>query len=132
MDIPLLVLRRRRRGSLPSAAYDARPRRGVPQPGRGFALRAAECAARKGTITRWKSKRRAPAHPSQLHLEPFAAGCRPGHPGSTRCPLLVAGSWSSCGLLIGRAGRCGAYRILPPMWWSWSSISPFQLRVSVF
>ena len=52
MDIPLLVLRRRRRGSLPSAAYDARPRRGVPQPGRGFALRAAECAARKGTITR--------------------------------------------------------------------------------
>ena len=43
---------RRRSGSLPGAAYDARPRRGVPQPGRGFALRAAECAARKGTITR--------------------------------------------------------------------------------
>jgi hypothetical protein len=28
----------RRSGSLPGAAYDARPRRGVPQPGRGFAL----------------------------------------------------------------------------------------------
>jgi hypothetical protein len=28
---------RRRFGSLPGAAFNARPRRGVPQPGRGFA-----------------------------------------------------------------------------------------------
>jgi hypothetical protein len=37
MERPSPHAPRRRSGSLPSAAYDARPRRGVPQPGRGFA-----------------------------------------------------------------------------------------------
>ena len=89
MEKPLLVLRRRRSGALLSAAYDARPRRGPPQPGRGFARCAAECAARKGNNRppekRSEGLRRTPPRPAPGALR---GGVSPRSPRLDRLPAL--------------------------------------------
>jgi len=90
MEKPLLVLR----GGAPvlsSAPHTTRGPAGAFRSPDGASRDVRQSAPLgKGTIAPLKNEAKGSGAPLPgQRLEPFAAGCRPGHPGSTGCPLFV-------------------------------------------
>jgi hypothetical protein len=77
---------RRRSDSLPGAAFDARPRRGVPQPGRGFARRAANAPLGKKNMPTEEAK--GSGAPLPLAPRALRGGVSPRSPRLDRLPAV--------------------------------------------